>query len=1013
MVSKLIKDSPKAKVSPSSPAPRSAPSKPPAAKARPQVADEHSQGHGTALKRHALKTSGGAIAVRQLESAAPTFSLRTLHTFQKAPTASSLRTEVLGDGQANCLERAVAVARPGDRVVLLTDRRDPVGHAVVQRRDGTVVDPNAPSTPYATLESFTRANPRYGNPVAIAERDAREVLRTPPGPARNAVITRLGLDGAAARVVADPPALNERTTAAAQAAQLEAGYQGILASTHDPLQAARFTASQLQLLTQTNPAGAAALLRAAEPTLAHLSQTIGQAARGELPLDDDGRDRLRETLQSLARTAEASPQAAERLALPLAAALPDDAELHEVDDAFFDGDRSATGGTALARALFTELHASGKHDAAQGFADNEHGEDLQEIVAAQVLSAVDAGTAPEQVARDFGPFLTSEIARSVRDHDDQGSTLMATALTELAGRAAPELRGQLASDLAAALPDQADLLALDDVLHGRVQGQNAFSPGNALDFSVDLMNALSSAGKLEAAGGLTTVVHDGIGALRTEFESAQNEVDDLNGELNRLVGENQGILTPQQLQAAVNGFHDEHREAYERLERAGAAFSGQLDAIGAVADRDSPLSRLPGSQLDGLREEADRALVNVFPRLAGTRAGASAIGAANVAAGRGEHTILDVVTHLDLSDERVRELASDETEEALGLRDGATFGQQVSQAIFRGAASQLAGHPEAAQQVIDGLLHQAGTFGLSRSELSHLLDDARAVTSGATAELREAAADRLREQSAELEFLGPETAAGQAFRGFTTVLGALGTAQGLAHFGEASTRERIATLASALDTGVGAFELVAGITEQTSLLEAASGATGALTGVTGGLTAVLEGISAVDSFRHGDFVSGTGHSATALGSAVLGLAAASEVVPVAGQVAGAVLVAVGVGLTQFARVGAANAQEGPTRDFLSDAGLSDKLAEELANHTGNGGAAGPGLAAVAQAAHLTPGQLTAHLEQLPESTLQFLVESGVHSIPVDEQGVPDEAQVRAVARFFEETGLLPPEARVD
>src|SRR5262245_1274002 len=53
---------------------------------------------------------------------------------QAAP-ASSLRTEQLGDGSANCLERAMALARPGDQIALFNDSTDGVGHAVVVHED--------------------------------------------------------------------------------------------------------------------------------------------------------------------------------------------------------------------------------------------------------------------------------------------------------------------------------------------------------------------------------------------------------------------------------------------------------------------------------------------------------------------------------------------------------------------------------------------------------------------------------------------------------------------------------------------------------------------------------------------------------------------------------------------------------------------------------------------------------------------------------------------------------------
>ncbi|NNB87327.1 hypothetical protein HI113_38430 [Corallococcus exiguus] len=60
-------------------------------------------------------------------------------TFDSTPApASNLHTERLGDGSANCLEKAVGLARPGDSIVLMRDASDGVGHALVRRPDGSV-----------------------------------------------------------------------------------------------------------------------------------------------------------------------------------------------------------------------------------------------------------------------------------------------------------------------------------------------------------------------------------------------------------------------------------------------------------------------------------------------------------------------------------------------------------------------------------------------------------------------------------------------------------------------------------------------------------------------------------------------------------------------------------------------------------------------------------------------------------------------------------------------------------
>lgn len=116
---------------------------------------------------------------------------------------STLRNEVLGDGKANCLEQASTLARPGDTVVLFKDSRDPVGHAVVQRPDGSVVDPRNPGVTYPDLGGWQAANPQYTSPARVPAAALKQVLSLPPGPQRDAAISALGLTNVANRQVAD------------------------------------------------------------------------------------------------------------------------------------------------------------------------------------------------------------------------------------------------------------------------------------------------------------------------------------------------------------------------------------------------------------------------------------------------------------------------------------------------------------------------------------------------------------------------------------------------------------------------------------------------------------------------------------------------------------------------------------------------------------------------------------------------------------------------------------------
>ncbi|MHA7634193.1 SH3 domain-containing protein [Corallococcus sp. M7] len=128
----------------------------------------------------------------------------SMSSFDATPApASNLHTERLGDGSANCLEKAMGLARPGDSIVLMRDASDGVGHALVRRPDGSVVDPNHPTVRYETLGQWQATHPGYSQPVPVPASKLQQVLSTPPGPQREALIQKLGLSGVADRQVAD------------------------------------------------------------------------------------------------------------------------------------------------------------------------------------------------------------------------------------------------------------------------------------------------------------------------------------------------------------------------------------------------------------------------------------------------------------------------------------------------------------------------------------------------------------------------------------------------------------------------------------------------------------------------------------------------------------------------------------------------------------------------------------------------------------------------------------------
>lgn len=286
---------------------------------------------------------------------------------------TNLHTEVLGDGKVNCLERAVKLAKPGDHVVLLADKQDSVGHAVVERSDGSVVDPNRPEKPYANVDAYLRENPRYGSPERVSDTMAEKILRTPPGKARDALIAEAGLSSAAARTVADPAVIKlqyERESKAA-ATQAQSAWDQTIANGGSELDAARAAAKVLDdaAAKHDDPEFRVYVSRAAEGLADDIGRAVGAAAEGRTP-----NSALGDTLSIVGRFAECGTDAFNTsLAHAMATAMPDRGAMmpnrvlpggdamHQVES-FLRGQVDA-GHTTLATSLATELGALNKSKA--------------------------------------------------------------------------------------------------------------------------------------------------------------------------------------------------------------------------------------------------------------------------------------------------------------------------------------------------------------------------------------------------------------------------------------------------------------------------------------------------------------------------------------------------------------------------------------------------------------------------------------------------------------------------
>ncbi|MDP3231242.1 MAG: hypothetical protein Q8N26_00600 [Myxococcales bacterium] len=540
--------------------------------------DEVSTGVGRALRQKALSTLASPNQLPGIESNSRSFSLAELMRGGKttAGGATSLRTEVLGDGQANCLEHAVKAAKPGDSVVLLTDTQDAVGHAVVQRRDGTVVDPNRPNEPYTSLRAFQQENPRYGNPASITDVQAEKLLRTPPGPARDALITEAGLDRLAARRVADPPQVTAEYNARATegATQVQRSYDTAIAAGKTPAEAANAAATTLNELASasTDPEYVRILTEHATPTIRQISEAAGDAARDE---GDRDKDLMKDTMGLLAEVGDRGGSAV--IARELATALPDDTQLEEVDDALFEH-MEAGGQTDLARALHDQLRAQGKTEAARGLADNEHGTDLELLVIREAEAALDDGASAEQVMSQYGDYLTSHVAETVDRNRSEDSAAAMDVLARLSEEGGEQVTNEIATQLATKVPDKSNLQKLDDKLHEFAE------EGRAIELSSALVSELSRLGKTEAVSELSDVVLRGLENVTGTYEDARGAREAADQEMQAMLSEFSGVLTPEQQSQFIANYRTEHADVYAAEVAAAEGLDAYLEANGPALD---------------------------------------------------------------------------------------------------------------------------------------------------------------------------------------------------------------------------------------------------------------------------------------------------------------------------------------------------------------------------------------------------------------------------------------------
>lgn len=556
---------------------------------------------------------------------------------------------------------------------------------------------------------------------------------------------------------------------------------------------------------------------------------------------------------------------------------------------------------------------------------------------ARTLEAQTRGLAPDQVdgvIRGSQPTLTEVARRPEARGTDAAQFYEPLARVAETGTHAGV---QSLSQVAAAGIDAAPTPAAERQTAQRIGealSTNVTTGGRGA-LAVETVGVLERSGKTSSANAVAGAVTSRIAEVRETFTDAADRVNELNGQLGQLTATFGPTMSPEQRQLAIDAFKNQHREEYDAYERAAAGLEGVLPASRELANaanetlRDEAgevFKQLPAfGQSDRgqqyLRQQVELQVLGQPSFLDGLPEAASKVKDGLDSIGKLQGSLVRALGTVALQHAAEGQALLD----SVGPSSTATP-EEIE------TARRLAGDRiTQAQRTFESLQRNPSLYGLSGPEADALAPAYQAVIRG-----EPGAVEALNRQLSQVGggIGGPNARFTQSLRGLGVVAGTIALAQSPQNLAEGVT-----ALGNALSVGGD------GGTLALETFGSAGGALGKLfaraSGVGGVITAIGDGITAVDAFRRGEFFEGTIKSFSALGGATLavsalGAAAGVQVVPVAGQIAGGVLLALGAaGSVAQAWQGIFD-QEAGTVAYLGAAGVPEDVAEEifnLAQHT--------------------------------------------------------------------------------
>ena len=481
----------------------------------------------------------------------------------------------------------------------------------------------------------------------------------------------------------------------------------------------------------------------------------------------------------------------------------------------------------------------------------------------------------------------------------------------------------------------------------------------------ELSFQLRKTGRPDLADKIEGMAASRMGELREKFTGAESKVAKANGDLARLTAGFGPMLTDKEKMAAIDAFKARHQSEYTAWENAGAKLASALPF--ATTD----------SKYGGKLGEESQKVLELLPNITDTKGGDAALTKALEAQKKGEPTFLDQVP-----------LAMK------NMKNGQKFIGSMTTAIAKNVGARAmelvaANKLTEAEGLLTSLNTNAKLLGIDAEPMKKITDKLKDVFHGKAGSYEALELQLTKTKGATPLFT---ERGGQALKGLGLVLGIAGNVD---QWKKGGLQNNVTAAAQSLNIGVDggilAMEVMGKAAQFTKLMNFAKGASGGLNAV----GAVMDGITAVQAFREGKYAEGVASSASSVGGAILATAAISaaagaQVVPVAGQVVGAVLVAVGtVGKMILDNRAAAKAEkkdEDDAQAFLEAAGIDPARADELSDlKRSDGRNVGSFIQALAADLKMSPADLFAQLKKLSPDQLNEIVDMA-KDLPLDDKG---------------------------